>query len=174
MAQRSFTFQIEAGRVFVKHRVPAIWAAMAGLTVILVGLLFLPGAVHLLAEARAGGGFFPGLKAVLELLLPVFGILIWIRISRGGEVLECDTAELHHARQRMGGGWNRRRFPVSDIQALKIERRAGSRTSSYLLLTFQCKGERVDTLMGIGPEDATRVLKACQSLGVDIDPAGRL
>ena len=166
MAQRSFSVRIEDSRVFVKHRVPAALAAVAGLGLTAFGVLFLPGNLHTLAAARAAGDFFSGFKAVLGMCLPLLGIWLWLFMLHAGEVLECDATELHHARQRMWGYWRRRRFPSSGIRALQIEMRSGGR-SRYHLLTFHYEAEKIDALMGISPADAEQILQACRSIGID-------
>ncbi|HEY4359080.1 MAG TPA: hypothetical protein VGN16_25260 [Acidobacteriaceae bacterium] len=170
MAHRSFSVRIEEGRVFVKHHVPALWATLGCLLFLLIGICFIPGNLHSLAETRATGDFFSGFKAVLGLCIPLFAIWMWLLLLHAGEVLECDAKELHHARQRMWGYWRRWRYPCSGIQALKIEIRPGGKTH-YHVLTFQYERKKVDTLMGISAEDADRILKACQSMGLDVSTA---
>ncbi len=167
MRVTDYRIRITRETVSVQHRVrrPS-WEVWLLIPVYML-IIFLNGGFRVLANLVREAAW--GLLVAAILLYGAFILLFswsWL-IYSSGEFMRCDANELQFARRRFWTHWRRRSFTTKDVAQLSFASRGGSKTRYYTVLTFRAGGKQNDVLEDISPEDASRVLAACKSLGYE-------
>ena len=167
MRAPDYRIRITRDSVSVQHRVrrPSweIWLLIPAYMLI----IFFNGGFRILANLIREAAW--GSVVVAICLNGAFILLFswsWL-IYSSGEFMRCDTDELQFARRRFWTHWRRRSFIKNEVAQLGFASRGGSKTRHYTVLTFRAGGKQNDLLEDISPEDASRVLAACKSLGYE-------
>jgi hypothetical protein len=166
MNQRGYDVRIDEDRVSVEHRASPRPRTTAILTLAYLGYCQLPAIRRVLADFYHSHDPIIGGFALVLLLIPFLFGITWLFFA-SGEVMNCDTKELHFAKRRTFGRWHRFRFPSSQIRELHRASRGNPKSRNYTVLTFQYKGRTFDMLEDLSRTDSDRVLLACKSMGVD-------
>lgn len=165
---RGYIVHTDKEYVSVEHRASFRPRTIVLLSVTYLGYCLLPAVRTVLVDFyRTHDPVVAGF-ALLMLFIPFMsgaGLLFFA----SGEIMHCDQQELHFAKRRTWGRWQRFHFATKEIRQLRrTSRGAGSRSRYYTVLTFQHAGRTYDMLENLDPGQSDEILKACRAMGLDV------